>query len=47
MGVDAAQVGADQAGRDDRRVGRRHAVGREQAPGERVGGTRLHIDAVD
>jgi hypothetical protein len=47
MGVDAAQIGAHQAGGDDRSVRFGHAMGDEQAPGEGVGRARRGVDALD
>src|SRR5262249_58284418 len=43
--VDAAQVGADEAGGDGRRIRLGHAMGEKQAPGEGVRRASLDIDA--
>ena len=43
--VDAAQIRADEAGGDGRRVLIRHAMGEKQAPGEGIGRAGLDIDA--
>jgi hypothetical protein len=45
VGVDAAQIRADEAGGDGRRVFIRHAMGEKQAPGEGIGRAGLDIDA--
>jgi hypothetical protein len=45
MGIDAAQIRADEAGGHDRRVVLRHAMGDKQAPGEGVCRAGLDVDA--
>src|SRR5215472_9510626 len=45
VGVDAAQICADEAGGDGRRVFIRHAMGEKQAPGEGIRRASLDIDA--
>ena len=45
VGVDAAQICADEAGGHDRRVVLRHATGDKQAPGEGVRRAGLDVEA--
>jgi len=47
VGVDAAQIRADEAGGHDRRVVLAHAMGEKQPPGEGVRRAGLDVDARD